>query len=251
MALLMVGTATAGDDPTANARETMVREQIAGRGVKDTRVLAALRRVPRHEFVPEGMGAYAYDDVALPIGEGQTISQPYIVALMTELAGIKPGDRVLEVGTGSGYQAAVLAELTTAVYTMEIRPALADHAKAVLEKLGYRTVQTRMGDGYAGWPDAAPFQAILVTAAPDRLPEPLISQLAEGGRLVAPIGPPGNQELMGYAKIKGRLLTERVLPVSFVPLIRSSATPSSGESPRQNNLKEPEHRPEKRQPPTR
>ncbi len=238
-------------DPLTQARETMVREQIVARGVSDARVLAAMRRVPRHEFVPEGLRAYAYDDTPLPIGEGQTISQPYIVALMTELAQLKPGDRVLEVGTGSGYQAAVLAELTTSVYTVEIRPSLAARAKTVLERLGYHTVKTRTGDGYHGWPEAAPFDAILVTAAPNQLPEPLVSQLAEGGRLVAPIGPPGNQELMGYAKRKGRLLTERVLPVSFVPLIRSSTTPTPGESPRQTPLKQSEPSGGQRQVPAR
>lgn len=198
----------------------MVREQIQARGVRDRRVLAAMRKVPRHRFVSREFQNMASMDTPLPIGQAQTISQPYIVALMTELAEVAPGEKVLEVGTGSGYQAAVLAELTSRVYTIEILPALAARAKATLEALGYTQVQTRVGDGYLGWPEAAPFDAILVTAAPEHVPEPLVDQLAEGGILVIPVGPKGGaQELQRFRKKNGALVAEKLIPVSFVPLI--------------------------------
>ncbi len=207
-------------DPFLEERQEMVREQIQEREVKDRRVLEAMRRVPRHEFVPKAMRAMAYMDGPLPIGEGQTISQPYIVALMTELAEVGAGEKVLEIGTGSGYQAAVLAELTPKVYTIEIVPSLAARAKATLERLGYTQVKTRVGDGYLGWPEEAPFDAILCTAAPDHVPQPLIDQLAEGGILVIPVGPRGIGQILQRIRKKGGQVTkEEITPVAFVPLI--------------------------------
>jgi len=204
----------------------MVAQQVAARGVRDPRVLAALRAVPRHRFVPEPQRPRAYDDTPLPLGDGQAISQPYIVALMSELAAIQPGDRVLEVGTGSSYQTAILAELTPPgqVYTIEIIPMLAVGARATLDALGYPAIHTRIGDGAAGWPDAAPFHAILVTAATPHVPQPLEDQLAPGGRLVLPVGPSGvSQTLRVLTKAPDGQLTPRdVLPVSFVPLLRAA-----------------------------
>jgi protein-L-isoaspartate(D-aspartate) O-methyltransferase len=176
------------DDPFSLLRSEMVRKQIEARGVEDVAVLQAMRRVPRHCFVPASLLGQAYDDHALPIGEGQTISQPYIVGLMTELLAPEPDDRVLEIGTGSGYQAAVLAELCCEVYSIEILPALGRRAATLLEELGYADVHLHIGDGYRGWPEAAPFDGILVTAAPDHVPQPLLAQLAPGGRLVIPVG---------------------------------------------------------------
>lgn len=204
--------------PFAKEREAMVRSQIAARGVSDSAVLAALRRVPRHEFVPADVRAQAYADHPLPIGERQTISQPYIVGFMTELLQVRPGHRVLEIGTGSGYQAAVLAELGTDVYTIEIVAKLAETARAVLQRLGYEKVRVRAGDGYQGWHDAAPFDRIIVTAAPTQVPQPLIDQLKPGGRLVVPEGVQ-EQDLVLYTKTAdGKLQRERVLPVRFVPM---------------------------------
>ena len=169
-------------------REKMVKIQIEGRGVKDQRVLEVMRRIPRHEFVPSHSQSRAYDDGAMPIGEGQTISQPYIVAVMTELLRLDGDERVLEIGTGSGYQAAVLAELVDHVYTIEIVAALAKEAHDRLERLGYTNISTRLGDGYRGWPEEAPFDAVIVTAAPDHIPQPLVDQLKLGGRMVIPVG---------------------------------------------------------------
>ncbi len=204
-------------------RRQMVQEQIQARGVKDPRVLKAMEKVLRHRFVPESLQEMAYRDGPLPIGEGQTISQPYIVALMTELAEIKEGEKVLEVGTGSGYQAVVLAELTPKVCTIEILPILAERAKVVLDSLGYSQVKIRVGDGYLGWPEEAPFDAILVTAAPDHVPKPLIDQLVDGGVLVIPVGPEGAiQQLKRIRKEEGQTVTETIVPVSFVPLIHKS-----------------------------
>lgn len=208
----------APEDPFAARREAMVREQIVSRGVTDPAVLAALRRVPRHEFVPEKLRPFAYQDHPLPIGEGQTISQPFIVAYMTELLRVKPGQRVLEIGTGSGYQAAVLAELGAEVHTIEIIEPLATSARSTLDRLGYKKITVRAGDGYSGWPEAAPFDGIIVTAAPSRVPQPLIDQLKPGGRLVVPEGA-GEQDLVVYAKTAGgKLRREAVLPVRFVPM---------------------------------
>jgi protein-L-isoaspartate(D-aspartate) O-methyltransferase len=185
-------------------------------------VLQAVGRVPRHRFVPDSLADSAYADRPLPIGAGQTISQPFIVALMTDLIEPDPGWRVLEVGTGSGYQAAVLAECVARVYSIEIVPSLGARAGALLAELGYRNIELRIGDGYAGWPDAAPFDAIVVTAAPDTVPQPLLDQLKPGGRMVIPVGARGaTQELLVITKAAdGKALSRRVLPVRFVPLTR-------------------------------
>jgi protein-L-isoaspartate(D-aspartate) O-methyltransferase len=208
------------DDAYAARREQMVKEQIAsgahGRLVQDSLVLSAMRRVPRHAFVPAEYAHLAYTDQPLPIAAGQTISQPFIVALMTELAQVHPGARVLEIGTGSGYQAAVLAEITDAVYSIEIIEELARSAQRTLRKLGYG-VHVRVGDGFFGWPEEVPFDAILVTAAAPRVPDPLVAQLAEGGRLVIPIGETF-QELYVFRKSKGKLTRDAVIPVRFVPM---------------------------------
>ncbi len=197
----------------------MVERQLKPRGIADERVLAAMRKVPRHEFVlPEHLGR-AYNDSALPIDEGQTISQPYIVALMSESASLSQKDRVLEVGTGSGYQAAVLAEIAREVYTIEINATLASQAKERLERLGYANVNARAGDGYRGWPEAAPFDAILITAAAPRVPEPLMAQLKEGGRLVMPLGNnPLSQELVVLTKTGSGVEREVIAGVVFVPM---------------------------------
>jgi protein-L-isoaspartate(D-aspartate) O-methyltransferase len=205
-------------DARAEERWQMVRSQIESRGVEDTRVLDAMRKVPRHRFMPESQRRYAYDDRPLPIGEGQTISQPYIVALMSELAGVKPGDTVLEVGTGSGYQAAVLAEMGVKVFSIEIVASLAKRAKALLGDLGYEeSIEVRHGDGYAGWPEHAPFDAIVVTAAPPKIPEPLKQQLAVGGHLVIPVGK-SFQSLLRVTRTKDGFREESVIPVRFVPM---------------------------------
>ncbi len=202
-------------------REEMVRTQIEARGVTDPAVLRAMRSVPRHAFVPGWPPVLAYLDQPLPIGHGQTISQPFIVAYMTALAEPDPDDRALEVGTGSGYQAAVLAEVVDSVYTIEIVPELADSAAARLERLGYDNVVVRTGDGYAGWPERAPFDVVLVSAAPERIPPPLVEQLAEGGRMVIPIGPEGEtQQLMLVTKENGEVKRHRLTPVRFVPFQR-------------------------------
>ena len=201
----------------AAIRAAMVQTQIAARGVKDERVLAAMRQVPRHLFVPEEFRSQAYEDHPLPIGEGQTISQPYIVGLMTELLQVRPGDKVLEVGTGSGYQAAVLAAMGCQVYTIEIRPTLAAQARERLARLGYANVQVRVGDGYRGWPEAAPFAGIIVTAAPEKVPEPLLQQLAPCGRLVIPVGS-FYQQLKVITRENGGFAEKDVIPVRFVPM---------------------------------
>jgi protein-L-isoaspartate(D-aspartate) O-methyltransferase len=213
------------DDDSLIARETMVREQIAPRGVKNPAVLAAMGRVPRHEFVPGGVRFLAYDDRPLPIGLGQTISQPYIVALMTDLAAVGRNSHVLEIGTGSGYQAAVLAELGADVYSIEILAPLRERAVDILSRLGYRQVKTRVGDGYLGWPEAAPFDAIIVTAAPARVPEPLKQQLKVGGRLVLPVGK-SDQELKVITRTTSGFSERDVIPVRFVPMTGKAGEPS-------------------------
>lgn len=204
----------------AARRQEMVRTQLAppARDITDARVLAAMAKVPRHELVPAHLRAEAYDDCPLPIGHGQTISQPYIVAFMTEQLAPKPTDRVLEIGTGSGYQAAVLAELVAAVYTIEIVEPLGQRAMADLARLGYTNVFVRIGDGYQGWPEAAPFDAIIVTCAPDHVPQPLVDQLKDGGRMIIPVGPLGNQQLYLLEKSAGQVRRRAVLPVRFVPM---------------------------------
>jgi protein-L-isoaspartate(D-aspartate) O-methyltransferase len=197
----------------------MVREQIEARGVKDPQVLEALRSVPRHRFVRPGDVAFAYEDGPLQIGYGQTISQPYIVGVMTELLRPEPGDRVLEIGTGSGYQAAVLSRLVERVYSIEIVPELAARARATLAELGISNVEVVTGDGYAGLPEHAPFDGILLTAAPPEIPGPLLAQLAPGGRLVAPVGR-GDQELRLVERTPEGLRTHALFPVRFVPFVR-------------------------------
>jgi protein-L-isoaspartate(D-aspartate) O-methyltransferase len=204
------------------ARDRMVREQIVPRGIETKAVIEAMRRVPRHRFVPASEVRHAYRDTPLPIGAGQTISQPYMVALMTELARPAPGARALEVGTGSGYQAAVLAELVDHVYTIELEPTLGRTAEQTLRELRYDNVTVRIGDGYAGWPEHAPFELIIVTAAPDHIPPALIDQLAPGGVMVVPVGPSGHiQQLRVLEKNPhGVVRTRDVAPVRFVPLRR-------------------------------
>lgn len=204
----------------AALRKVMVAEQISGkdRGVSDPRVIEAMAQVPRHEFVPEELRVHAYEDRPLPIGYEQTISQPFIVAFMTEKLAPQWTDRVLEIGTGSGYQAAVLSRLVKEVYSIEIVEPLAARASTDLQRLGYRNVHVRAGDGYLGWPEAAPFDAIIVTCAPDHVPEPLVTQLKEGGRMIIPVGPPGAQELVLLGKRAGKLEQRAVLPVRFVPM---------------------------------
>jgi protein-L-isoaspartate(D-aspartate) O-methyltransferase len=205
----------------ATQRQRMVKEQIVMRGLVTERVLSALRKVPREQFVPVEYRAESYSDKALPIGYDQTISQPFIVAFMTEELQPQPTDRVLEVGTGSGYQAAILAELVTAVYTIDIIEPLAKSAEATLLRLGYKNVHVRTGDGYKGWPEHAPFDSIIVTCAPERVPQPLLEQLKEGGRMIIPVGAKFAQELYLFEKKNGRLQQSAVLPVRFVPMLRT------------------------------
>lgn len=205
-------------DDFAAARAEMVRSQIEARGVTDVGVLTAMRRVPRHAFIPGAGAGHAYEDRALPIGSNQTISQPYIVALMSELAGVEPGCRVLEVGTGSGYQAAVLSEMGCEVFTIEIVEPLGEWAREALERAGYTDrVHARVGDGYRGWPEAAPFDAVLVTAAAPRLPQPLIEQLRDGGRLVVPVGEHW-QVLEVHRRTADGIERDRSIDVMFVPM---------------------------------
>lgn len=208
------------DDGFRESRQTMVARQLQRRDITDPRVLIAMGTVPRHRFVPEALAPQAYGDHPLPIGSGQTISQPYIVALMTQWAEVHPGDRVLEVGTGSGYQAAVLAELTDRVFTIELLPELARQAATRLKNMGYGRVRVKSGDGYQGWPEEAPFDAIVVTAAAPRVPQALEKQLKEGGRLVIPVESAyGDQTLIRFRKVQGKLVEEAALPVRFVPLV--------------------------------
>lgn len=207
-----------GRDLFSRMRYEMVETQIAARGIQDERVLDAMRKVPRHEFVPTVEKLLAYSDGPLPIGYGQTISQPYIVALMTELLKVSPTDRVFEVGTGSGYQAAILAEIVEGVYTVEILEPLYEHSKKRLERLGYRNVHVRLGDGTKGWPEEAPFDKMIVTAAGLKIPDALVEQLKEGGRIVIPVGET-EQVLVVGEKHKGVLKTHESIPVRFVPLV--------------------------------
>jgi protein-L-isoaspartate(D-aspartate) O-methyltransferase len=200
-------------------RSRMVEEQIAYRGVRDPRVLAVMGRVPRHEFMPEALRTQAYGDHAMPIGEGQTISQPYMVALMTELLALTGDERVLEIGTGSGYQAAILAELCQKVFTVERVKTLADKARATLDRLGYTNVAMKVFDGTYGWKEMAPFDAIIVTAAAPKVPDALLEQLKEGGRLVIPVGERYSQVLLRVAKSASGVTTTTSVPCMFVPLI--------------------------------
>ena len=216
-----LGRPTQGAEDFRSARERMVREQIESRGVRDPRVLVALRKVERHLFVPEALHHRAYSDQPLPIGHSQTISQPYIVAYMTEALELKPSDRVLEIGTGSGYQAAILAELVREVYSIEIVEPLAKESAERLKRLSYKNIKLRTGNGYRGWPEAAPFDAIIVTAAPPSIPAALIEQLAEGGRLVVPVGTMF-QELIRVRRTPKGMTQEDLLPVRFVPMVGGS-----------------------------
>jgi protein-L-isoaspartate(D-aspartate) O-methyltransferase len=207
------------DDSFTLARQRMVSKLASGEHcITNARVLAAMGKVPRHEFVPAHLRSLAYLNRPLPIGYGQPISEPYVVAFMTEKIEPQPTDRVLEIGTGSGYQAAVLAELTAQVYTIEIIDDLAKRAASTLQRLGYTNVYSRTGDGYKGWPEAAPFDAIIVTCSPQEVPQPLIDQLKEGGRLIVPLGSYSRQELVLFRKHDGRLDSQRVLPIRFVPM---------------------------------
>jgi protein-L-isoaspartate(D-aspartate) O-methyltransferase len=201
------------------ARLRMVEQQIRARGITDARVLEAMRRVPRHRFVPEPLRNLAYEDTPLPIGAGQTISQPYIVAYMTEALAVEPEHRVLEIGTGSGYQAAVLAEIAREVYTIEIVPELASRAERVLRELGYRNVHVRTGDGYLGWPERAPFPRIVLTAAPPEVPQTLVDQLGPGGRMVVPVGDTF-QVMTIVTKTDRGIQRRETIPVRFVPMVR-------------------------------
>jgi len=214
------GGASNDGEPFEHARQRMVRDQLHGwsRNITNERVLAAMGKVPRHEFVPEELRRYAYEDGPLPIGHDQTVSQPYIVAFMTEALEPRSTDRVLEIGTGSGYQAAVLAELVAEVYTIEIIEPLARRAHATLLRLGYTNVAVQAGDGYKGWPDKAPFDAIIVTCAPEHVPRPLIDQLKDGGRMIIPVGEREVQNLILLSKRGGGLEQSAVLPVRFVPM---------------------------------
>ena len=211
---------TAGD--LAAQRQRMVEQQLKPRGIKEERVLAAMAKVPREEFAPADARPSAYEDGPLPIGYDQTISQPYVVAFMTEQLRPKQSDRVLEIGSGSGYQAAILSELVAEVYTIEIVEPLGKSAEATLQRLGYNNVHIKMGDGYKGWPEEAPFDAIIVTCAPEKVPQPLVDQLKDGGRMVIPVGERFAQQLYLLEKKNGQLKESVTLPVRFVPMMREA-----------------------------
>jgi protein-L-isoaspartate(D-aspartate) O-methyltransferase len=221
--LLMSGISFAQqEDQFASLRKDMVNDQIVSRGIRNQLTINAMLKVPRHLFVPQQYISHAYDDNPLPIGHEQTISQPFIVAYMTELAQPAKRKKVLEIGTGSGYQAAVLAELVDSVYTIEIIPELAKEAATRLSKLGYRNVVTKTGDGYEGWKEHSPFDVIIVTAADDHIPQPLLDQLAEKGRLIMPVGSPSSaQQIVLAVKKDGRIQRSKLAMVRFVPLLRS------------------------------
>jgi protein-L-isoaspartate(D-aspartate) O-methyltransferase len=220
--LNFIGPVWAGtEDIYMEQRRQMVREQIEKRGISDQEVLEAMGKVPRHLFVPQVHREASYEDHPLPIGYDQTISQPYIVAYMTQAALLRPEDKVLEIGTGSGYQAAVLAEIVEKVYSIEILPPLAEEAEARLKDLGYENIFIRCGDGYQGWPEEAPFDAIIVTAAPEHIPEALVAQLKIGGRMIVPVGSV-YQELIRITKTSDGVRQESLLPVRFVPMVHGT-----------------------------
>ena len=222
LSLLAMPVSLAQDDIYKPRREKMVKQQIEARGIKDAEVIAAMKKVPRHLFVPRSSMIQSYNDYPIDIGYGQTISQPYIVAYMTELLKLKPKDKVLEVGTGSGYQAAVLAEIADKVYTIEIIEELGRMACGRLKELGYTNIVCKTGDGYNGWPEHGPYDAIIVTAAPEEIPAPLTRQLKEGGRMIVPVGPVSSvQKLILIEKKSGELISEELIPVRFVPLMRT------------------------------
>jgi protein-L-isoaspartate(D-aspartate) O-methyltransferase len=205
-------------DIYTSKRYRMVEQQIERRGIRDSLVLKAMRNVPRHRYVPEGLKNIAYSDRPLPIGERQTISQPYIVAFMTEHLGLKGGEKVLEIGTGSGYQAAILGEIANKVYSIEIISSLGLDAKKLLKTQGYNNIHVRIGDGYAGWPEKAPFDAVIVTAAPGHIPQPLIDQLKPGGKMIIPVGDYYQELILITKSKKGKVTKKSVLPVTFVPM---------------------------------
>jgi len=216
----------ASQDDFKAKREEMVRTQIVSRGISSSRVIHAMQKVPRHRFVPQDYLLFAYSDQPLPIGEGQTISQPYIVAYMTESLDIQPGDKVLEIGTGSGYQAAILAEMEAEVYSIELIGSLSENAGEILRELGYQEVHLKAGDGYQGWPEFAPFDAIIVTCSPGKIPLPLQQQLAEGGKMIIPVGERNSiQYLYLLEKVKGRIRQKTVMPVRFVPMLDGKGNP--------------------------
>ena len=217
LCMVLLFTACAKQDEYASERERMVSRQIAARGVSDKLVLAAMRKVPRHKFVPADMKPYAYEDRPLPIGEDQTISQPYIVALMTEVLELEGDESILEIGTGSGYQAAILAEIVAEVYTIEIVESLASTAAERLKGMGYKNITVRFGDGYKGWVEHEPFDGVIVTCAPDHIPQPLVDQLKIGGRMVIPVGD-RIQELVLLTKTEAGMERKDVAPVRFVPM---------------------------------
>lgn len=219
LVILMPASPSHPEDIYEKKRRFMVEHDLRGRGIREQKLLEVMGKVPRHLFVAGSLRDRAYEDYPLPIGEGQTISQPYVVALMTEALRLKPADRVLEIGTGSGYQAAVLSGMVKEVYTIEIRKGLAEKAGKGLKELGYRNVQVRYGDGYFGWEDHAPFDAIMITASANHIPPPLIKQLKEGGRLIIPLGSTVYyQTLTLGTKRKGELELEQLIPVAFVPM---------------------------------
>jgi protein-L-isoaspartate(D-aspartate) O-methyltransferase len=229
-ALLLVPSGC--DRDSAELREVMVREQIEGRGVHDPRVLAAMRDVARHEFVADAYQRQAYQDAAVPIGEGQTTPQPYVVALMAESLGVEPGDRVLEIGTGSGYQAAVLAAMGAEVFTIEIRPRLCKRAADTLAELGYQSVHVRCGDGWGGWPEEAPFDGIVVTAAPEDVPAPLFDQLGDGATMVIPVGTTIYQQLKVITRTGDGFEERSAIPVHFGEIDRGAdGATSAGSNP--------------------
>ena len=230
MVAAALATTVCGQKPSvpsdfAAQRQRMVQQQLMARGIKDERVLAAMAKVPREEFVPPESRAASFEDGPLPIGYDQTISQPYIVAFMTEQLRLSPTDHVLEVGTGSGYQAAILAELAGEVYTIEIVAPLAQSAEAALQRLGYKNVHVKVGDGYKGWPEYAPFDAIIVTCAPDKVPQLLTDQLKESGRMIIPVGDRFAQQLYLLEKKNGQLKESVTLPVRFVPMSGEATRP--------------------------
>jgi protein-L-isoaspartate(D-aspartate) O-methyltransferase len=219
---LLLAACTDAKPPAAgdlsSERQTMVEQQIAARGISDPATLAAMRAVPRHEFLPVRLRDEAYMDYPLPIGHGQTISQPFIVAFMTEAIRPQPGEKILEIGAGSGYQAAVLAQMGAEVYSVEIIEPLAQMARQTLERLGYQNAHVKHGDGYRGWPEQAPFDAVIVTCAPDKIPPDLVAQLKDGGRMIIPVGGGMNQELVLLRKTGDTVEKQSVLPVRFVPM---------------------------------
>jgi protein-L-isoaspartate(D-aspartate) O-methyltransferase len=227
------GTTSEEQQAFAEKRAALVEEGIAGWGIKNPAVLDVIGTVPRHEFVPEGLQNLAYQNIPLPIGYGQTISQPYIVALMTQELETEPGQRVLEIGTGSGYQAVVLAELGCEVYTIEVIPELAEEARGRFDRLGYGRIHTLLADGYFGWPEEAPFDAVLVTAAPDHVPQPLLEQLLPGGIMIIPVGPVGGYQELWKITIdeEGRVQSRSLGGVRFVPLVSEAGGTTTNQLP--------------------